>query len=169
MLGKAARAADGMRDDLEGHEQVLPVLLHGDAAFAGQGIVLECFGFSGLRGYNTGGCLHFVINNQVGFTTSPQFARSLALSVGRRQGGPGADPPRQRRRSRGGDLRLQAGHRIPPDAFKRDMVIDMWCYRRFGHNEGDEPSFTQPLMYARSASIRRSPKSIPRGLMARRT
>ncbi|MEC7888987.1 MAG: thiamine pyrophosphate-dependent enzyme, partial [Pseudomonadota bacterium] len=75
VLGKA-RAQQAIRDDLKQHEQVLPVLLHGDAAFAGQGIVWECLGFSGVRGYNTGGCLHFVINNQIGFTTSPQFARS---------------------------------------------------------------------------------------------
>ena len=75
VLGKS-RAQQAIRDDLKQHEQVLPVLLHGDAAFAGQGIVWECLGFSGVRGYNTGGCLHFVINNQIGFTTSPQFARS---------------------------------------------------------------------------------------------
>jgi 2-oxoglutarate dehydrogenase E1 component len=132
---------------------VLPVLLHGDAAFAGQGIVAECFGFSGLPGYGTGGTIHFVINNQVGFTTSPAIRALVALPVGHRQDGPGADPPRQRRRSRSGDLRLQARDRISPE-FKRDIVIDMWCYRRFGHNEGDEPSFTQPLMYAK---IRKHP------------
>ncbi|MGB3379502.1 MAG: thiamine pyrophosphate-dependent enzyme, partial [Allopontixanthobacter sediminis] len=75
VLGKA-RAQQAIRDDLKKNEQVLPVLIHGDAAFAGQGVVWECFGLSGVRGYNTGGCLHFVINNQIGFTTSPQFARS---------------------------------------------------------------------------------------------
>jgi 2-oxoglutarate dehydrogenase E1 component len=75
VLGKV-RANQTARDDLAKHEQVLPVLLHGDAAFAGQGIVWECLGFSGIRGYNTGGCLHFIVNNQVGFTTSPQYARS---------------------------------------------------------------------------------------------
>jgi len=75
VLGKV-RAQQVARDDLEKHDQVLPVLIHGDAAFAGQGIVWECLGFSGIRGYNTGGCIHFVINNQIGFTTSPQFARS---------------------------------------------------------------------------------------------
>ena len=75
VLGKV-RANQTMRDDLGQHVQVLPILLHGDAAFAGQGIVWECLGFSGIRGYNTGGCIHFIVNNQVGFTTSPQFARS---------------------------------------------------------------------------------------------
>ncbi|HET9353219.1 MAG TPA: thiamine pyrophosphate-dependent enzyme, partial [Sphingomicrobium sp.] len=75
VLGKS-RALQTLRSDLAEHEQVLPVLIHGDAAFAGQGIVWECLGFSGIRGYNTGGCIHFVINNQIGFTTSPQFARS---------------------------------------------------------------------------------------------
>ena len=96
-----------------------PVLLHGDAAFAGQGIVSECFGFSGIPGYSTGGCLHFVINNQVGFTTSPAIRPLLALPVRRRQGGPGADPARQWRRSRGGHLRLQARHRVPPEVQAR--------------------------------------------------
>ena len=128
VLGKV-RAQQVMRDDLAEHSQVLPVLIHGDAAFAGQGIVWECLGFSGIRGYNTGGCIHFIVNNQIGFPTSPPilhvngddpeavtFACKLAI-----------------------DFRQQ---------FKRDIVIDMWCYRRFGHNEGDEPSFTQPLMYA---------------------
>ncbi|MCG6120017.1 MAG: thiamine pyrophosphate-dependent enzyme, partial [Blastomonas sp.] len=75
VLGKV-RAQQVNRDDLTDHTQVLPVLLHGDAAFAGQGIVWECLGFSGIRGYNTGGCIHFIVNNQIGFTTSPQFARS---------------------------------------------------------------------------------------------
>ena len=75
VLGKV-RAQQVVRDDLAKHEQVLPVLIHGDAAFAGQGIVWECLGFSGIRGYNTGGCIHFIVNNQIGFTTSPQFARS---------------------------------------------------------------------------------------------
>src|SRR3546814_7713000 len=75
VLGKV-RAQQVIRDDLSQHKEVLPVLIHGDAAFAGQGIVWECLGFSGIRGYNTGGCIHFIVNNQVGFTTSPQFARS---------------------------------------------------------------------------------------------
>ncbi len=145
VLGKA-RAQQAIRDDLKSHEQVLPVLIHGDAAFAGQGIVWECFGFSGVRGYNTGGCLHFVINNQIGFTTSPQFARSSPYpsDVAKGVQAPilhvnGDDPEAVTFA-----CKLAIEYR---QTFKRDVVIDMWCYRRFGHNEGDEPSFTQPLMY----------------------
>jgi 2-oxoglutarate dehydrogenase E1 component len=147
VLGKA-RAQQAIRDDLKQHEQVLPVLIHGDAAFAGQGIVWECLGFSGVRGYNTGGCLHFVINNQIGFTTSPQFARSSPYPSDVAKGiqAPilhvnGDDPEAVTWACK---LAIEYRQR-----FRRDIVIDMWCYRRFGHNEGDEPSFTQPLMYAR--------------------
>jgi 2-oxoglutarate dehydrogenase E1 component len=147
VLGKA-RAQQAMRDDLGRHDQVLPVLIHGDAAFAGQGIVWECLGFSGVRGYNTGGCIHFVINNQIGFTTSPQFARSSPYpsDVAKGVQAPilhvnGDDPEAVTFACK---LAIEYRQR-----FKRDIVIDMWCYRRFGHNEGDEPSFTQPLMYAR--------------------
>jgi len=147
VLGKA-RAQQAMRDDLVKHETVLPVLIHGDAAFAGQGIVWECLGFSGVRGYNTGGCIHFVINNQIGFTTSPQFARSSPYpsDVAKGVQAPilhvnGDDPEAVTFACK---LAIEYRQR-----FKRDIVIDMWCYRRFGHNEGDEPSFTQPLMYAR--------------------
>ena len=146
MLGKA-RAQQVARGDPEG-DQVLPVLLHGDAAFAGQGIVAECFGFSGIPGYNTGGCLHFVINNQVGFTTSPQFGRSSPYpsDVAKAVQAPilhvnGDDPEAVTFACK---LAIEYRQR-----FNRDIVIDMWCYRRFGHNEGDEPSFTQPLMYAK--------------------
>ncbi|MGN3974024.1 2-oxoglutarate dehydrogenase E1 component [Tsuneonella sp. SYSU-LHT278] len=147
VLGKA-RAQQAIRDDLKKHEQVLPVLIHGDAAFAGQGIVWECLGFSGVRGYNTGGCLHFVINNQIGFTTSPQFARSSPYpsDVAKGVQAPilhvnGDDPEAVTFACK---LAIEYRQR-----FGRDIVIDMWCYRRFGHNEGDEPSFTQPLMYAK--------------------
>ncbi len=149
VLGKV-RANQTMRDDLgtEKHDQVLPVLLHGDAAFAGQGIVWECLGFSGIRGYNTGGCIHFIVNNQVGFTTSPQFARSSPYpsDVAKGVQAPifhvnGDDPEAVTFACK---MAIEFRQR-----FKRDIVIDMWCYRRFGHNEGDEPSFTQPLMYAK--------------------
>jgi len=146
VLGKT-RAQQAIRDDLSKHEQVLPVLIHGDAAFAGQGVVWECFGLSGIRGYNTGGCIHFVINNQIGFTTSPQFARSSPYpsDVAKGVQAPilhvnGDDPEAVTFA-----CKLAIEYR---QLFKRDIVIDMWCYRRFGHNEGDEPSFTQPLMYA---------------------
>ena len=145
VLGKA-RAIQTDRDDLAEHKQVLPVLLHGDAAFAGQGIVWECLGFSGVRGYNTGGCIHFIINNQIGFTTSPQFARSSPYpsDVAKGVQAPifhvnGDDPEAVTFACK---MAIEFRQR-----FHRDIVIDMWCYRRFGHNEGDEPSFTQPLMY----------------------
>jgi 2-oxoglutarate dehydrogenase E1 component len=145
VLGKS-RAVMTIKGDKEG-DSVLPVLLHGDAAFAGQGIVWECLGFSGLPGYGTGGCIHFIINNQVGFTTSPQFARSSPYPSDVAKGiqAPilhvnGDDPEAVTF-----CCKLAIEFR---QAFNRDIVIDMWCYRRFGHNEGDEPSFTQPLMYA---------------------
>ncbi|MEY4269124.1 MAG: 2-oxoglutarate dehydrogenase, partial [Pseudomonadota bacterium] len=149
VLGKV-RAQQVVRDDLgkDKHVQVLPVLIHGDAAFAGQGIVWECLGFSGIRGYNTGGCIHFIVNNQIGFTTSPQFARSSPYPSDVAKGvmAPilhvnGDDPEAVTFACK---MAIDFRQR-----FHRDVVIDMWCYRRFGHNEGDEPSFTQPLMYAR--------------------
>ena len=153
VLGKT-RAQQAFRDDLDDHEQVLPVLIHGDAAFAGQGVVWECFGLSGVRGYSTGGCIHFVINNQIGFTTSPQFARSSPYpsDVAKGVQAPilhvnGDDPEAVTFACK---VAIEYRQR-----FKRDVVIDMWCYRRFGHNEGDEPSFTQPLMYK---EIRKHPR-----------
>jgi len=147
VLGKV-RAQQAFRDDLgkEKHKQVLPVLIHGDAAFAGQGIVWECFGFSGVKGYNTGGCIHFIINNQIGFTTSPQFSRGSPYpsDVAKGVQAPilhvnGDDPEAVTFA-----CKLAIDYR---QTFGRDIVVDMWCYRRFGHNEGDEPGFTQPLMY----------------------
>jgi 2-oxoglutarate dehydrogenase E1 component len=145
VLGKV-RAIQTVARDLTDHAKSLPVLIHGDAAFAGQGIVWECFGFSGIRGYNTGGCVHFVINNQIGFTTSPQFARSSPYpsDVAKGVQAPifhvnGDDPEAVTFATK-----MAIEYR---QKFHRDVVVDMWCYRRFGHNEGDEPGFTQPLMY----------------------
>ena len=151
VLGKV-RAKQQQRGDAE-RTKVLPLLLHGDAAFAGQGIVMECFAFSGIPGYNTGGTIHFVVNNQVGFTTSPKYARSSPYpsDISKMVQAPifhvnGDDPEA-----------VVFATKIATEfrqTFKRDVVIDMWCYRRFGHNESDEPAFTQPLMYK---AIRKHP------------
>lgn len=145
VLGKS-RAQQAIRDDLTKKQQVLPVLIHGDAAFAGQGVVWESLSLSGVPGYDTGGCLHFIINNQIGFTTSPHFARSSPYPSDVAKGvmAPilhvnGDDPEAVTFA-----CKLAIEYR---QKFHRDVVIDMWCYRRFGHNEGDEPKFTQPLMY----------------------
>jgi 2-oxoglutarate decarboxylase len=151
VLEGIVRAKQDMIDKGEQGFTVLPVLLHGDSAFAGQGVVAETLTLSQLRGYRTGGTVHIVVNNQVGFTTSPDYGRSstYATDVAKMIQAPifhvnGDDPEACVRIAR-----LAFDYR---QTFKKDVVIDMWCYRRFGHNEGDDPSFTQPLMYARIKS-----------------
>jgi multifunctional 2-oxoglutarate metabolism enzyme len=145
VLEGVVRAKQEKRGE-RGHEQVLPVLIHGDAAFAGQGVVVETLNLSQLPGYRTGGTVHIIVNNQVGFTTSTLDARSsfYATDVAKTVAAPiihvnGDDP--------------EAVVRVAKMAFEfrqtfeKDVVIDMVCYRRRGHNEGDEPSYTQPVMY----------------------
>ena len=150
VIGKVrAKQAFTLREQPDaGRGHAMPLLLHGDAAFAGQGVVPECFALSGLRGYGVGGTMHFVVNNQIGFTTSPKNSRSspyptdVALMVET----PifhvnGDDPEAVTFAAKVGTEYRQL--------FGKDVVIDMFCYRRFGHNEGDDPTMTQPLMYAK--------------------
>ncbi len=145
VLGKARAKQDQLGRD---RTTVLPLLIHGDAAFAGQGVVAECFGLSGLKGHRTGGSLHFIINNQIGFTTSPIWSRSSPYpsDVAKMIEAPifhvnGDDPEAVVYAAKvATEFRQTFGHPV---------VIDMFCYRRFGHNEADEPAFTQPIMYRR--------------------
>ena len=149
VLGQV-RAKQFFHKDKE-RKKVIPVLMHGDAAFAGQGIVAECFAMSGLPGHNIGGTIHIIVNNQIGFTTAPRFARSSPYpsDVAKIAQAPifhvnGDDPEAVVHCAK-----IATEYR---QKFNRDVVIDMVCYRRFGHNEGDEPSFTQPMMYKKIRS-----------------
>ncbi len=149
VLGQT-RAKQFFHKDVE-RKKVIPILIHGDAAFAGQGVVAECFAMSGLKGHNTGGTIHIIVNNQIGFTTSPRFARSSPYpsDLGKVVESPilhcnGDDPEAVVYCAK---IAIEFRQK-----FNKDVVIDIICYRRFGHNEGDEPSFTQPLMYKKIKS-----------------
>ena len=151
VLGKVRAKQDQLGCKADERTPVLPLLIHGDAAFAGQGVVAECFGLSGLKGHRTGGSIHFVINNQIGFTTNPRYSRSspYCTDVAKMVEAPifhvNGDNP-------------EAVVHVAKIAtefrqkFQKPVVIDMVCYRRYGHNESDEPLFTQPLMYKRIKS-----------------
>jgi len=145
-LGKVRAKQDYFGATREDRTMVMPLLIHGDASFAGQGVIAECFGLSGLRGHRTGGSVHFIVNNQIGFTTYPRYSRSSPYpsDVAKMIEAPifhvnGDDPEA-----------VVYAAKVATEfrqTFQIPVVIDMFCYRRFGHNEGDEPSFTQPLMY----------------------
>jgi 2-oxoglutarate dehydrogenase E1 component len=151
VLGKVRAKQDQHGCTPENRTAVMPLIIHGDAAFAGQGVVAECLGLSGLRGHRTGGSIHFIINNQIGFTTDPRFSRSSPYpsDVAKMVEAPifhvnGDDPEAVVFAAK-----VAAEYR---QKFQKPVVIDMFCYRRFGHNEGDEPAFTQPLMYRKIRS-----------------
>jgi 2-oxoglutarate dehydrogenase E1 component len=146
VLGKVRAKQDQHGATPEDRTMVMPLLISGDAAFAGQGVIAECFGLSGLRGHRTGGSVHFIINNQIGFTTYPRYSRSSPYpsDVAKMIEAPifhanGDDPEA-----------VVFAAKVATEfrqKFQKPVVVDMFCYRRHGHNEGDEPMFTQPLMY----------------------
>src|SRR5262244_1609486 len=150
-LGKVRAKQDQHHVKPDDRRVVMPLLIHGDAAFAGQGVVAECFGLSDLKGYRTGGSLHFIVNNQIGFTTYPRYSRSSPYpsDVAKMIEAPifhvnGDDPEA---------VVFAAKVAIEfRQKFHKPVVIDMFCYRRHGHNEGDEPAFTQPVMYKKIAA-----------------
>ncbi|MFL5212489.1 MAG: 2-oxoglutarate dehydrogenase E1 component, partial [Microvirga sp.] len=156
VLGKVRAKQDQFGDPPERRSSAMPLLIHGDAAFAGQGVVAECFGLSGLKGHRTGGSVHFIVNNQIGFTTNPRFSRSSPYpsDVAKMVEAPifhcnGDDPEA-----------VVFAAKVATEyrqRFQKPVVIDMFCYRRFGHNEGDEPAFTQPKMYR---MIRQHPSTL---------
>ena len=151
VLGKVRAKQDQYGATRDDRTMVMPLLISGDAAFAGQGVIAECFGLSGLRGHRTGGSVHFIVNNQIGFTTYPRYSRSSPYpsDVAKMIEAPifhvnGDDPEA-----------VVYAAKIATEfrqKFQIPVVIDMFCYRRFGHNEGDEPAFTQPLMYKKIRS-----------------
>ena len=164
VLGMARAHQDQI--DPPGSFPSLPILIHGDAAFAGQGVVVECLAMSDIMGYRVGGTIHLIINNQIGFTTAPQFARSsmYCSDVAKSVQAPifhvnGDDPEACLRVAR---LAFEYRQR-----FHKDVVIDMVCYRRHGHNEGDDPSYTQPLMYKAIAEKRSTRKLYVETLVGR--
>lgn len=151
VLGKVRAKQDQHGDPPDQRISVMPLLMHGDAAFAGQGVVAECFSLSDLKGYRTGGSVHFIVNNQIGFTTYPRYSRSSPYpsDVAKMIDAPifhvnGDDPEA-----------VVFAAKVATEfrqKFHKPVVIDMFCYRRHGHNEGDEPAFTQPVMYKRIAA-----------------
>jgi len=147
VLGKVRAKQDQLNDTAE-RIASLPILLHGDAAFAGQGVVAECLQLSGIKGHRTGGCIHIIVNNQIGFTTAPAFSRTspyptdIALMVEAPIFHVNGDDPEA----------VVHAAKVATEfrqTFHKDVVLDIFCYRRFGHNEGDEPMFTNPAMYTR--------------------
>ncbi len=147
VLGKVRAKQDQLNDTTD-RIASLPILLHGDAAFAGQGVVAECLQLSGIKGHRTGGCIHIIVNNQIGFTTAPAFSRTspyptdIALIVEAPIFHVNGDDPEA----------VVHAAKVATEfrqKFHKDVVLDIFCYRRFGHNEGDEPMFTNPAMYAR--------------------